>query len=373
MLYPLLAYLSLYAFLTVARVTILQTVNKLVRIRAVTVEELAVIMIAVALLIFGYTEGAFSNHLASIKKYSRPLRSSEIVDVLKREIAVGPGQPFRGSVATILGSSGGTFRPLLGLAPNQIMREGQIEDFRQVAAKSGSTYDLLDLWDWHIPTLSEYGQGVSRQLMFYVSHFLSSPKDPKELDFEIPRKINIDILRAMGVRFLVTDSNMTNGVIPRVTLTLRQGAVLHLYELPDPNVGNYSPTKLRQFPTIKQFVKEVESNNDVFQTVAFVDAPNDIGLTPAQNLTMIFERGGIHVTAKSDGASAILLPVQFSHCYQVVAPPDETVTVERANIIHTLVLFNRKLDVRLHWRFRFPAGSECRIQDVKDLKAMGVV
>jgi hypothetical protein len=253
------------------------------------------------------------------------------------------------------------------------MREGQIEDFRQVAAESGSTYDLLDLWDWHIPTLSEYGQGVSRQLMFYVSHFLSSPDDPKELDFEIPREINIGTLRAMGVRFLVTDSTVTNGVIPRVKLTLRQGAVLHLYELPDPNVGNYSPTKLRQFATIKQFVKEVESNNNLIQTVAFVDGPNDIGLIPAQNVTMTFERGGIHVTAESDGASAILLPVQFSHCYQVVAPADATVTVERANIIHTIVVFSRKLDVRLHWRFRFPGDSDCRIQDVKDLKAMGVI
>jgi hypothetical protein len=44
----------------------------------------------------------------------------------------------------------------------------------------------------------------------------------------------------------------------------------------------------------------------------------------------------------------------------------------RANLIHTLLLFERKLDIRLRWEFSFWRNRECRLRDAEDVGALGL-
>lgn len=372
MYYPLLAFLSLYGMLSLIRLGVPRSAYDLIAGRELAIETAAVLAAAIGMLVLGSTVHAFAHNFATVARYSRPLPSTPIVELLKQQVSFRPGTLYRGSVATIFGAPHGTFRPVLGLSPTQPLHRGQIEEFRRLAAETGSSDDLLDLWRWKIPTLSEYGQGVSRQLMFYASHFLSSAGDPPEIDFEFPRLINIDVLRAMGVRFIVTDTNVAKGAILRSTAAVTDGATLYLYELADPNLGTYSPTRLRRFVTPSEFAIAVHDNADIFETMAFVDRPDPTALTPASNAQLTFEKGGMHVTAQGGGRSALLLPVQFSHCYKLTAPPDQAVLVERADLLFTLVVFQHKLDARLRWHFGFPGNSACRVRDVDDLRAMGL-
>jgi hypothetical protein len=365
MMFPFLAFFSLYAIVFLLGWGLpANLLRKLkVAIGASVTHGVAAGAIMIALMIV-----ANSATLHRILRYSHHRSSTPIVDVLSREIALRPGELYRGSVATILGGPGGSLRPLLGLSPNEPLRGGQFESFLRLAAESGSSHDLLDLWWWNIPTLSEYGQGVSRPLMFYMSNFLSSPGDATELNFALPRAANIDVLRAMGVRFIITDTNIfSNRVSKRSTLPLKQGAYLNLYEIADPNVGTYSPTELRVFSTAQEFVEQVSRNPGIFETRAYVNSPVERKLVPAKNARMIFEKGGLHVMGTSDGASALLLPVQFSHCYRLLESSGNKANILRANIIQTLVLFEGELDVHLRWEFGFWGRSECRLQDVKDL------
>jgi hypothetical protein len=87
---------------------------------------------------------------------------------------------------------------------------------------------------------------------------------------------------------------------------------------------------------------------------------------------VIFERGAVHVTAASAGTSALLLPVQFSHCFRLLPEQADGIQVLRANLIHTLILFTGDLDVRLKWEFSFWRNSGCRLRDAEDVRALGL-
>jgi hypothetical protein len=272
---------------------------------------------------------------------SRDRPSTPFTDVLRREISLRLGEPFRGLVATVLGAHDGTLRSLARLSPREPVHAGQFEELLKLAAETGSSHDLFDLWYWRIPTLSEYGQGISRPLMFYVSSFLSSPQDVRDLNVALPRLANIDVLGAMGVRFVITDAELSSpAVTERHTLSSKRGAILRLYEIADANLGTYSPTDLVPYEPAALFAEAVRSNPGALKTRAYVSGPPASELSPARSAKLVFEKEGLRVTAASEGASALLLPVQFSHCYRLHALSPGTVTVERANLIHTLTVLS---------------------------------
>jgi hypothetical protein len=245
--------------------------------------------------------------------------------------------------------------------------------FQKLAAETGSSHDLLDLW-WHkIPTLSEYGQGISKGLMFYVSEMLHAPADAKETAFAFPRLLVIDLLKSMGVRFVISDTPLSQDIaIVRQTVGMKDGINLILYELPNPNLGTFSPVKLTGNISPDALTARIGADPALFQTEAFVDAEAAQELVPAHNATVVFEKGSIHVTATSTGTSALLLPVQFSRCFRLVDQASGFAKILRANLLHTLVVFTGSLDVRLQWNFNFWQNSECRAQDAREAHAAGL-
>ncbi len=295
-----------------------------------------------------------------------------IIQLLQKEVALFPGEQFRGSVATIYGTREGTLRKESNVHKTNFVVGGQFEEFLTAAAESGSSHDLLDLWTWNIPTLSEYGQGISRPLLFYIAKFLSSPEDAIESHFVFPHKPNIDVLRALGVRFVIIDTPLLNKeIFLRQQLKAGKVSTLYLYELSKPNLGNYSPTHLVPLHDASSFYHIITADPNRFESEAFVDRPISVNLTPAYDAKIIFKKRGIHVTAKSNGTSALLLPIQFSHCYRIEGRSATKVKIMRANLIHTLLIFTGNLDANLIWEFRWK-HSHCRLLDVYDVKNLKV-
>jgi hypothetical protein len=300
--------------------------------------------------------------------------ATPITQALQQNIALRPGQTYRGSVATLLGSPGSPLRRQLLADAEQPLKPYEFERFLQtLAADTGSTHDLLDLWWLDIPTLSEYGQGLSKPLLFYLSNVLNAPTDVLDVTLGLPRLANIDILRAMGVRFVITDLQLrANRARMTQVLPLSGGTALYLYELSDPNVAGFSPLKLSGRLGPAELLRRIGSQPAVFESEAFVDSPTAQNLVPVERSQVVFERGAVHVTARSTGPSALLLPVQFSHCFRVAGQKPESVKVLRANLLHTLVLFERELDIRLQWEFSFWRNRGCRLRDAEDVRALGL-
>jgi len=178
---------------------------------------------------------------------------------------------------------------------------------------------------------------------------------------------------AMGVRFVVTDLALAEDRA-RITyvLPLEDGIDLRLYELPRPNIAGFSPMTLSPQVSPSELVRRIRSDPALFESEAFVDAHAVPALVPVQRSQIVFEKGAVHVRAHSAAASALLLPVQFSHCFRLDGGKLEGVRMLRANLIHALVLFNRELDVRLKWEFSFWRNSDGRLRDAEDARAMGL-
>jgi len=298
-------------------------------------------------------------------------KSTPIVDRLHREIALHPGEPFRGSVATILGLKGGSLRKALGISDAAPLAPNQFELFRnKVRAATGNDHDLFDVWWFDIPTVSEYAQGISRQYIFYVANFLSDPCDSSDVSMAFPRVANVDVLRAMGVRFIVIDGPVFNS---RTTLLIKEsidGAELYLYEIAQPNLGTFSPVEVDVDSGVAGLRAAVESNPAILASRAFVESAMAGPFVPAREARMIFERGGVRIMASSDGTSMLLLPLQFSNCMHA---RDPTVRVSRADLMFTVIRFDGRLDARLEWEFDFWRHSQCRMKDVADLRALGLL
>jgi hypothetical protein len=303
----------------------------------------------------------------------QPRSQSPITEVLEQNISLRPGQAFRGSVATLLGAPASPLRRRLLENGDRPLKPGEFEKFLQrLAVDIGSGHDLLDLWWRDIPTLSEYGQGLSKPFMFYVANVLNAPQDAQDLNFALPRLGNIDVLRALGVRFAVTDLALPSPASLARTVPLKDGIDLYLYELPHPNIAGFSPLKVSGEISPAELLQRIRANPALFESEAFADsAATTQQLVPAQRPHVIFERGAVHVTAASAGTSALLLPVQFSHCFRLL-PQQAGIKVLRANLIHTLILFTGELDVRLKWEFSFWNNSSCRLRDAEDVRALGL-
>jgi hypothetical protein len=318
----------------------------------------------------------FHAQVSRVFKWSGvPTRAATpITQALVQEIGLRPGQTFRGSVATLLGSPGSPLRQRLLENADWPLQPQEFEKFLQkLAIDTGNAHDLLDLWWLDIPTLSEYGQGLSKPLMFFVANVLNAPAEAQDLNFAIPRLANVEVLRAMGVRFIVTDLQLpANRAHLTQVMPLRDGLALRLYELSDSNVAGFSPTKLSGPFSAQDLLRRIAANPAIFESEAFVASTGTQALVPVERSQVVFERGAVHVTARSAGASALLLPVQFSHCFRVMGDRAGAVKMLRANLIHTLLLFERDLDVRLRWEFSFWRNRGCRLRDAEEVRALGL-
>ena len=201
MMYPFWAFFSLYAGVRLIEITTSRFVPK-ARSADPRLVCAALCVAAVALIPLFHAEVSRVFKWGGVQSRA----ATPITQALRENIALRPGQTYRGSVATLLGSPGSPLRRQLLVEAEQPLKPYEFERFLQkLAADTGSTHDLLDLWWLDIPTLSEYGQGLSKPLLFYLSNVLNAPADAHDLTLGLPRLANIDILRAMGVRFIITD------------------------------------------------------------------------------------------------------------------------------------------------------------------------
>jgi len=369
MLYPSWAFFSLYAGVALIEIAASRVVPQ-ARSADPRLVCTALCVAAVALI------PLFHADVSRVFKWggSQLPPATPITQALARDIALRPGHAYRGSVATLLGAPGGPLRHQLLENAERPLQSGEFERFLQaLAMDTGNSHDLLDLWWRDIPTLSEYGQGLSKPLIFFISNVLNAPADAHDPNFGLPRLPNIDILRAMGVRFIITDLQLRADRARMVqVLPLSGGVALYLYELSDPNVAGFSPLKLSGPISPAELLRRIAAEPAVFESEAFVESPRAQALVPAQRSRLVYERGGVHVTARSRGPSALLLPLQFSHCFRVQGPHSDGIKVLRANLVHTLILFERELDIRLRWEFSFWRNRGCRLRDAEDARALGL-
>jgi hypothetical protein len=180
-------------------------------------------------------------------------------------------------------------------------------------------------------------------------------------------KPNEQILKLWGVRFLITDFDPSLGT-PRVTLPVSGQQSLRLVELENFNRGQYSPTKVVNAKDFRSALEVMRgpSFDGSRELVTETNIPE--GLQAASNVEVKVEKYSLSIRASSSGASILVLPAQFSHCWSVHG--EGNAVLFRADIMQLGVSFEGRLDASLVFRYGPILAGDCRLEDLRDMERL---
>jgi len=344
--YPLPLYLEIMAlpvFIAVACTGLLALARRLGWRRAAPLWAVPAVLVVLACASLAKFHRNDRPELALFVQRGSPV---EIAQILIDETALAPGASFRGTTA----ATSAFF---------------VLNDAYRKALGQGLYFP--DLWAQRVPTFHEYSQLGTPPLYYLVSRLAASPPfEPHNITpFPGSTPKALALLRAYGVRFFLSDRELGGEQTLRSRWTGRDVAA-YLYELPDPNLGNYSPTLVRPHVQARAALAELTRPDFDFRREVVLEQAPPVTLTPAKNAHLAFERGGARVRAQSEGISLLLLPIQFSHCLALDGAPQARLV--RANLVQAGLLFQGALDARLDYSFSPFERPRCRSTDLDDLR-----
>lgn len=278
-----------------------------------------------------------------------------------KQLVVKPDTPFPGSVSMVLRiPDKGPVGVLNGYYAYALLHD-------EFSPKLGVT----GLWAQGISTLDEYSQMMTPQLYYLVSRLLMRSGDYAARNWLVPSRVDTRIMPLLGVRYLITDQpDAAPGWTLRATETGRKTRhKIYLFEAPEPNLGNYSPTEVEHAQTAKQTIALLADPAFDPRRRAITADPMDAALVPAQEAEFSPVPGGFKVRAHSEGQSLLVLPIQYSHCLALETAP--TATLVRVNLALLGILFDRQLSATIRNQFNFWSAS-CRNEDARDMKRLKV-
>lgn len=307
-----------------------------------------------------------------------PQPSSDITRILKSEIKLIPGQPFRGRVAVMIGR----------IFPQE--REWQRYSlghyFAQIA--TGNLHDGPGLWQDDIPTLNESNPLITPPSFVFFRRFFIEPNDIVRRTVLGTRRIDLRMLAAVGVRFVLTDLPVTGATLRaqlRIPTSSTAQAVLgftnigfdsfqlFLYEIDGTNLGQVSPTKTLLASTAREILALLsDSDVSLVDTLVAADRLPE-RLHAAHSASFVVDWDRYRIRAASEGTSILVLPIEFSRCFKVTSHAQaDTPILFRVNLFLTGIMFDRELDAELSFRSGPFGASTCRLQDLSDVRKLQI-
>lgn len=199
-----------------------------------------------------------------------------------------------------------------------------------------------------------------------MTDFLSAAADHQLRSAIVITRIDPGMMALWGIRYVITDRETTAGR-EVASLPTRRSGTLHLVELPNPNLGNYSPVeevRATDFAAAMQAMHQADF--DGTRSVVTMDGAVQGPLVAARQAELVYTKSGFHLTATSDGRSVLVLPVQYSHCW--TAEGSGSPVLFRADAMQLGVSFSGQLDARLVFRLGPILAGQCRVDDLHDME-----
>jgi hypothetical protein len=228
-------------------------------------------------------------------------------------------------------------------------------------------------WTRGVPTANEYSQLVTPQALYFI-HALFQTDVRTNLNWFQPSygtysETYWHALQMLGVRYFAGYSPFptADALAYQVRMLSHaqvgdEPAVWNVYELPHPNVGDYSPTEVLTARSGTEIMAILGRPDFDFTRQAVLSTAIAEELVPARDMRMLRIRGGLHVSGRSEGTSLVLLPQQFSNCLRA---RDDRVRLVRANLMMTGVIFSGDLDSDILFDYGIFTPA-CRAADIAD-------
>jgi hypothetical protein len=235
---------------------------------------------------------------------------------------------------------------------------------------------LFTLWKQQIPTLNLYDKTLSPFYYFMMNRivqwktwdthrlaalgvrYLMLPGDQAILDL---RQDNRDTANA---RIIAAYRLEPRPRLHHIFLGAGQGYgdfAWLVYELSDPNHGQYTPTTVKLAFNAKEYQQLLtQPEFDWRQHVAMEGDPGP--LTIAEDTKLYVEAGRVRVEAKNAGGRSLaLLPIQYSNCLKVSGTGNPQLV--RSDLLLTGLLFSGESHIWIDFDFGFFSAA-CRWSDI---------
>ena len=319
----------------------------------------ALVLVGIIAAIADYNFAAIPRQSQCVGGGFSPIRSTAITEMLRHNIALQAGAPFRGLVATIDAVKPG--------------RSGDWIEFhhhdRSLWQETGNDHRTVGLWHFDIPTLFQYHTFITPPYYLVLTDFLSDRAD-HQLRSEITlTHVDPAFMALWGVRYVITDNDAQGGREVARMPTEHFGT-LRLIELPHPNLGGYSPVLTvyaDDFAATPRLMHQAgfDGRNTVVTEEHF-----DEKLVQASDVELDYTKDGLHLTAVSTGRSVLVLPAQYSHCWTADGAGEPRLF--RANGAQLGVSFAGKLNARLIFRLGPLLAGACRVEDLRDMARLRI-
>jgi hypothetical protein len=234
------------------------------------------------------------------------------------------------------------------------------------------------LWTNAVHTIDEYSQLVSPQAVYSANAILKN-NVTGVLNWFAPLPgpswdIFFKTLQVLGVRYYVADpvsavwaekAGFPHFTFPRRPLSGATG-LWHIYEFPQPNVGDYSPTEVVIATSGPEMAAVMRTETFDFTKQVVLSKAQPQRLVPARDMRLSLIHDGFHLSGHSNGTSLVILPQQFSHCLRA---RDERVRIVRADLLMAGVIFSGDVDTDILFEYGiFTPG--CRRGDLADIRRL---
>jgi hypothetical protein len=276
------------------------------------------------------------------------------------------GEPFKGRVAKFLGRFPKAYE-------NRISAD-HLSYFAQLS--TGNLHDGPGLWQDNIPTFIEFHRLLSPARFVFSRYFFFD-------EVSGGWKPELRLLRALGVRFIITDVLMeglslraqvdvatppsAHALLLMSAKPLFESFQLYLYELDNVNLGQYSPTEWQGAADASSTLASLANSSFDPARKLIMTEPLARPLGKAHFELFQVNRDSYRVRASSAGNSVLLLPLEFSRCLRIASRiPAASPRLVRADLLLTAVLFERELDADIDFRAGPFGASSCRSEDAAD-------
>jgi hypothetical protein len=288
-----------------------------------------------------------------------PPPESAMITQLKMLIGLKPGQNFRGRVTTLLAAGRPGSVGWYDLIKSNVLRINA----------TGNDYFWSGLWFAEIPTLFEYTPLMSPAFFHTAQRLLGRGEDLQMRSVIVLRGANAHNLALFGVRFIISDAPLPEPFALKMSEQTTATETLRLYEVPNSNLGTFSPVAIRVANSLDETLAIVgDADFDARHSAVVFDSPEDpltnVPLVPATMDTIQMNPGTILVKAHSSGTSLLVLPFEFSRCLTATPHGDSSlVKLVRVNALQVGVIFEVKLDAEISYYTGPFANARCRLSD----------
>lgn len=289
-----------------------------------------------------------------------PPPDSAIMGQLAKDLSHKPGDQFKGRVATFTGMN---IANSVNWSDLQGYDDSLLSEIDNDMRKAG-------FWINSIPTMTEYNSHITPRFYYLTTQFLARPGDRQIRSMMTLRSLNPKILQLLGITHVVIDT--PNSLFSPLVSDSRVEPTIYLYKIQEANTSGFSPINVIYPKNIREAVNLMKSDEFDFKSTITVEKPLNIdsNLVPVNESRITVNDGSYRIIAKSNGESILVLPIEYSSCFDATnyGSPNSVLDVFPGNTLLMSILFNKNLDIELRYANGPFNNSSCRLNDYAEFK-----